>query len=101
MNAKREARRKRDQEDFLRVTTQSIKDHGIKLPAGTVIGNTHGPTYREHLEDRLAKAVESYRNDRTEVRRGIVRGLAIALALYENSYDASIERIKKIEKEFM
>lgn len=96
MNAKREARRKRDREDFERATTQAIKGRkydGFRVPAG--------PTYREMLEDKLQAACTSYDRDKTDTRRGVVRGLAIALALYEDSYNYSTERVKKIERQFM
>lgn len=99
MNKKREARRKRDKEDFERVTQQSLagrKFVGFHVPAG--------PTYREQLEDKLTAACEKYHHYEPEANptlRGVIRGLAMALALYEDSYNYSTERVKKIERQFM
>lgn len=110
MNAKREARRKRDREDFVRATTQGMKAAGHKpAPAGTSApGACAGNTYREHLEDKLEATAGAHRRakadnneEKVQLYRGIIRGLAMALALYENSYDYSIERVKKIEKGFL
>lgn len=96
MNAKREARRKRDREDFVRATQAAVP---AKLRADA--GKYAGPTYREHLENKLEAAAKKYQATRDTTLRGVIRGLAIALALHENSYDASTEAVKKIERSFM
>lgn len=107
--SRREARRKRDREDFIRATTQAVRDSGNKLPLGTSKpGATAGPTYREHLERRLEEMVQKYKrlqatgdDDKARTARGIIRGLAMSLALYENSYDSSIDHIKRVEEDFL
>jgi hypothetical protein len=107
---KREARAKRDREDFIRATTQAIANSGNKIPLGSSTpGANAGNTYREHLENELRKMVRKYdamrdaRVDpgRVRAQRGIIRGLAMALALYENSYDYTVERIKQVEEDFL
>jgi len=106
---KREARRKRDREDFIRATTQAVAKAGIKMPVGTSItGATLGNNYREHLEDELRKMVRKHDamldanlKDKAKTVRGIIRGLAMALTLYEDSYNYSVERIKQVEDEFL
>jgi hypothetical protein len=106
---KREARRKRDREDFIRATTQAVTATGQKIPHGTSSpGSTAGNTYREHLEDELRKMVRKHDamldanlKDKAKTVRGIIRGLAMALTLYEDSYNYSVERIKQVEDEFL
>jgi hypothetical protein len=106
---KREARAKRDREDFVRATTQAIRSSGNKLPLGTSSpGANAGPTYREHLERELSKMsrkhdalLDAGQKDKAKTARGIIRGLAMALALYENSYDYTVERIKQVEEDFL
>ena len=107
MSAKREARRKRDREDFVRATTQSLKDLKLRHD-GTPPGACAGNTYREHLEEKIEGMVTAYNQavkrkekDKAKTARGAIRGLVMALALYEDSYNYSIERVKKIEKEFL
>jgi hypothetical protein len=104
---KREARAKRDKEDFVRATTSAIS--GYKVPLGSSApGANAGPTYREHLENELRKMVRKHDamldanlKDKAKTVRGIIRGLAMALALYENSYDYTVERIKQVEEDFL
>lgn len=109
MNAKREARRKRDHEDFVRATTQRLEAVGQhKHAVSGRVGANAGPTYREHLENELEKMVAKYTaaqargdDDKARTARGIIRGLAMALSLYENSYDYTTQRIVKTEKGFL
>lgn len=108
-SAKREARRKRDREDFLRVTTQAVRNH--KLPQGASSpGSTAGNTYREHLEDEIDRAVKQWKKARAsdtdplQVRamRGVVRGLCRALLIYEDSYHMNDkDKLLKLEKGFL
>jgi len=100
---RRQARRERDREDFIRATQARVP---AKLREDA--GKYAGPTYREHLENELAKMVEKYNGarargdeDKTRTARGIIRGLAMALSLYENSYDYTTQQLVKIEKGFM
>lgn len=101
---KREARRKRDQEDFIRATTAKVKPTEYGTP-----GQHAGYTYREHLENKLASTVEAYdlavaRDDKDKARtaRGIIRGLAIALLIYEDSYSMNDKtKLLKLERSFM
>lgn len=101
MNKKREARRKRDREDFIRATTAATSHY--KRPAGTSSpGATAGYTYREHLENKLDRAVEVWRKKPTDTARGVIRGLAIALLYYEDSYHADDKsKLLKLERQFM
>lgn len=105
MNAKREARRKRNREDFARIQ-ESIplgqKGTGFRVPAG--------PTYREHLEDEIDRAVKNWKKARAsdtdplQVRamRGVVRGLCRALLIYEDSYHKDDkDKLLKLEKGFL
>lgn len=101
--SRREARRARDREDFVRATQARVP---AKLRADA--GKYAGPTHRERLEDELATMVAKYKaaqargdDDKARTARGIIRGLAMALALYENSYDYTTQQIVKIEKGFM
>lgn len=106
---KREARRQRNREDFVRATTSAIAATGQKVPLGSSTpGANAGNTYREHLEDELKKMVRKHdalldakQLDKAKTARGIIRGLAMALALYENSYDYTVERIKAVEEDFL
>lgn len=101
---KREARRKRDREDFIRVTQQAVPAK-YRLNAGV----NAGPTYREHLENKLKGAVDSYNratssgdDDKARTARGVIRGLAIALLVYEDSYSMNDKaKLLKIERSFM
>lgn len=102
MNAKREARRKRDREDFLRATRAAVP---AKLRAEA--GQHAGPTYREHLENKLDAAVSAHKRatadgnkEKVTLYRGIIRGLAMALTLYEDSYNYDT-KLLKIERQFM
>lgn len=104
---RREARRKRDREDFVRATTQAIAPYKIPLGSSSPGANA-GNTYREHLEDELKKYVRKYdalqdagQKDKAKTARGIIRGLAMAIALHENSYDYTVERIKQVEDDFL
>lgn len=105
--SKREARQKRNREDFIR-STQAAVPAKFRADAGRYAG----PTYREHLENQLAKACDKWRatrkkdgspltNHKVDVLRGIIRGLATALLIYEDSYNMSQEKLLKIEKQFM
>lgn len=98
---KREARRKRDKEDFDRATRAAVP---AKLREEA--GRYAGPTYREHLENKLQSAVVSFnREDDTNqkrIKRGVIRGLAIALLLYEDSYSIDDKaKLLKLERSFM
>jgi hypothetical protein len=98
---KREARRKRDKEDFIRATRAAVP---AKLREEA--GRYAGPTYREHLENKLASAVSAYEREadtnKKRIIRGMIRGLATALLLYEDSYSIDDKaKLLKIEKEFM
>jgi hypothetical protein len=101
---KREARRKRDKEDFIRATRAAVP---AKLREEA--GRYAGPTYREHLENKLESSVKALNlalargdDDKARTARGIIRGLAIALLLYEDSYSIDDKaKLLKIEKEFM
>jgi len=99
MNAKREARRKRNLEDFAR--TQEAMPTGQK---GAAYKIPPGPTYREHLENKLDSACKKYRSlpDGDPTLRGVIRGLAIALLIYEDSYNMNNkQKLLKIERQFM
>lgn len=106
---KRQARRDRNREDFVRATTQRLEEVGQhKHAVSGVVGANAGPTYQEHLEDQLALMVDKFKaaqargdEDKARTARGIIRGLAMALALHENSYDFTTQHIVKIEKGFM
>lgn len=98
---KREARQKRDREDFIRATRAAV-------PAKfrEEAGRHAGPTYKEHLESKLVAACESYENEddtnQKRIKRGVIRGLAIALLLYEDSYSMNDKaKLLKIERSFM
>lgn len=98
---KREARQKRDREDFLRVTRSSVPAK-FREEAGRYAGKT----YKEHLESKLVAAVESYEteddSDKARIKRGIIRGLAMALLIYEDSYNMNDkQKLLKIERSFM
>ena len=105
MNAKREARRKRDAEDFARVQATQLtgmKGTGYKIPPG--------PTYREHLENEIERSVKNWKRARAsdtdplQVRamRGVIRGLCRALLIYEDSYHMNDkDKLLKIEKGFL
>lgn len=101
---KRQARRKRDQEDFLRVTRAAVPAK-LRQEAGRYAG----PTYREHLENKLAAACKKYKNITEEggvgdklVVRGMIRGLALALLIYEDSYSIDDKaKLLKIERSFL
>lgn len=109
MNAKREARRKRDREDFVRITTQRLEDVGQhKHATSGKVGLAAGPTYREHLENKLEGACTRYRelddpmSEKGRVLRGMIRGLAMALLIYEDSYNMNDKaKLLKIERSFM
>lgn len=104
-SSKREARRKRNREDFERATLQSIKGRkidGFHVPAG--------PTFREHLEDEITRAVKQWKKARSsdtdplQVRamRGVIRGLCRALLIYEDSYHKDDkDNLLKLEKQFL
>lgn len=104
MPTKREARRERDREDFLRATR-------AKVPAKLreEAGRYAGPTYREHLENKLKAACIKYKHITEEggvgdklVVRGMIRGLAMALLLYEDSYSIDDKaKLLKLERSFM
>lgn len=103
MNAKREARRKRDREDFVRATQARVPAK-LRADAGKHAGNT----YREHLEDKLEAACTRYReldaplSEKGRVLRGMIRGLAMALLIYEDSYNMDDKaKLLKIERSFM
>lgn len=98
---KREARRTRDREDFVRATQQRVpaaqREH-----AGRYAGNT----YREHLEDKMSSAVDGWKteedHDKKAILRGMIRGLAIALLLYEDSYSIDDKtKLLALERSFM
>ena len=103
--AKREARRARNKADFARAQQAmpiGMKGTGYKIPPG--------PTYREHLEDEIKRAVAQWKKargrdtDPLQVRamRGVVRGLCRALLIYEDSYHKDDkEKLLKLEKEFL
>lgn len=104
--SKREARRARDKEDFLRATRAAVP---LKLREEA--GRYAGPTYREHLENKLASACKKYREINNDTRvppsqvatvRGMIRGLAIALLIYEDSYSMNDkEKLLNLERSFM
>lgn len=105
MSARREARRKRNLEDYAR--TQAAMPVGMK---GTAYKIPPGPTYREHLENEIARSVANWKRARAsdtdplQVRamRGVVRGLCRALLIYEDSYHMNDkDRLMKLEKEFL
>jgi len=103
MNSQREARRKRDREDFVRATQERVP---AKLRSEA--GRYAGPTYREHLENKLEAACTRYRDldqplsEKGRVLRGIIRGLAMALLLYEDSYSIDDKaKLIKLERSFM
>lgn len=111
---KREARRQRNAEDFKRATQQAVAEHpshlkslnkmGIPLAH---VGKYAGNSLKDHLEDQMKIAVRSYKRKKeagepTNTARGIIRGLAIGILAYENSYSlGDPDAIKAIEKEFM
>lgn len=103
--SKREARRARDKEDFLRATR-------AKVPAKLreEAGRYAGPTYREHLENKLASACAKYKQSEVrgegypqrDILRGMIRGLAMALLIYEDSYSMNDKaKLLEIERSFM
>ena len=98
---KREARRTRDREDFIRATQQRVPAAN-RENAGRYAGNT----YREHLEDKMIAHVEAWSkeqdHDKKAILRGIIRGLAIALLIYEDSYSIDDKRkLLELERSFM
>lgn len=103
-STKREARRARDKEDFLRATRAAVP---AKLREEA--GRHAGPTYREHLENKLESSVRAFNlafargdDDKARTARGIIRGLAMALLIYEDSYSMNDKaKLLKLEKEFM
>lgn len=99
--SRREARRTRDREDFIRATQARVP---AKLREDA--GKHAGPTYREHLENQLAATVVSWElekdHDKKAIKRGLIRGLAIALLLYEDSYSINDKaKLLKLERSFM
>ena len=77
---------------------------------GTAYKIPPGPTYREHLENEIARAVSNWKKARSsdtdplQVRamRGVVRGLCRALLIYEDSYHMNDkDKLMKLEKEFL
>lgn len=99
--SRREARRARDKDDFIRATQAAVPAKHREEA-----GRNAGPTYREHLENKLANAVSSWENETNDnsrnIKRGVIRGLAIALLLYEDSYSMNDKaKLLKIERSFM
>ena len=54
-----------------------------------------GKSIRQLISDELNKAVGVYLKDPSPQRRGIVRGLAIGLAILENPYDSDPAGVEK------
>ena len=129
MSSAREARRKRNRDDFVRATRQGLADAGHHKLVDTA-GKYAGNTYREHLEDEIRKAVRVYKRieaqalaldpvnnpqdppvdswgpqgveHKRKAARGVIRGLCKALLIYEDSYNKDdIHALKKIEKDFL
>lgn len=123
--SKREARRVRNREDFVRATTAAVATSKIPHGASTP-GACAGNTYREHLEDEIRKAVRVHNRlvekcqamadsfetgdawgeqgveHKRKAARGMIRGLCKALLIYENSYKKDNKSmLLKLEKEFL
>lgn len=113
---RRDARRERNRADYERATQARVAEHPSHMKSlaklgisPTSVGSYAGNTLQEHLEDQMKKAVTTYRQhkvkgnvDKAQTARGIVRGLAIAILAYENSYSlGDPDAIKAIEKEFL
>jgi len=102
--SKREARRKRNREDQIRITQMKVpSEHRDK------VGQTWGRTFREKLEDEITNHVKRMRKQKAEGNidlakqtRITIRGLAKALALYErfHSLDSDVT-FKTIEEDFL
>lgn len=63
---------------------------GFKVPPGPSILNS--------VEAKLRTAVRKWHETRTPESRGVVRGLAIAVATIRNPYDP---RVREVEREFI
>lgn len=124
MSSKRQARRERNREDFLRATQQTLQDNGHGKYVA-IAGVNAGLTFREHLEDEIRKAVRVYHRlskealnleqtdpknswgpegveHKRKAARGVIRGLCKALLIYEDSYNKDDKaRLLQIEKEFL
>ena len=126
--SKREARRERNREDFLRATTAAIRQADPKHASvyRGQIGINAGNTYREHLEDEIRKAVRVHKKlvdecqrmadnfetgnswgeqgveHKRKAARGVIRGLCKALLIYEDSYNKDDKlKLVRMEKEFL
>ena len=100
----REARRQRNKEDQIRIVQAAVPhEHRDK------VGATWGPTFREKLENELTKHVEQMKRQKSEGKiehakqtRAIIRGLAKALAMYEQFHSLDSEvTYKTIEADFL
>lgn len=100
----REARRQRNREDQIRIVQQAVpSEHRDK------VGATWGPTFREKLENELTKHVEQMKRQKAAGNieharqiRAMIRGLAKALALYEQFHSLDSEvTYKTIEEDFL
>lgn len=108
---KREARRIRNREDFVRATQQALtpSHHKALSKLGIVdqVGVNAGNTFREHLEDEIRKAVRVYHRTtddevKSKAARGVIRGLCKALLIYEDSYNKDDKNaLARIEREFL
>lgn len=94
-----------DQPERHRRTQRRIERKAAKVEAQTH-GGYAGDSIIETLESHLEKACVRYLEakadspDDTDLERGIIRGLAEAVALWRNPYTAR-ESVKGVEKEFM
>lgn len=100
----REARRQRNREDQIRIVQAAVpSEHRDK------VGQTWGPTFREKLEDSITKHVGIMRKQKAEGNievakqtRAQIRGLAKALAMYEQFHSLDSEvTFKTIEEEYL
>lgn len=54
-----------------------------------------GPTIIQRVWDQMDRAMIKYLEDPTDQRRGIVRGLATAVALYESPGSPNVKEVER------
>lgn len=55
----------------------------------------HGPTIIQKVWDQMDRAMVKYLENPTDQRRGIVRGLATAVALYESPGSPNVKEVER------
>lgn len=78
-----------------RATRKEAKDPGHSVP--------RGPSLLSSIESLLLHHCELYSTKRmnTDVERGIIRGLALAIARIRFPYEDATSNAKRIEREFI